>query len=85
MFGKKGKKADKAAPKAARGAPKEPKQPKKPKQPKLSKPSVPPDIYTLFLGLSALFLILATIVLGLNYNWYQTTDPAVLPMSTWAR
>jgi len=39
----------------------------------------------LMLGLSALFLITAMIVLGLNYYWYQTTDPAVLPLSTWAR
>ena len=85
MFGKKGKKADKAAPKAAKSAPKEPKQPKKPKQPKVAKPSVPADIYTLLLGLSALFLIIAIIVLGLNYHWYQTTEPAVLPMSAWAR
>jgi len=78
MFGKKGKKADKA-PKAAKGTPKQP------KQPKPVKPSVPPDIYTVLLGLSAMFLIAATVILSMNYNWYQTVDPAVLPMSTWAR
>jgi len=80
VFGKKGKK-EKTAPKAAaKGvAAKQPKQ----KQPKQSKPSVPADIYTLFLGLSALFLITAAVLLGLNYYWYQTTDPAVLPMNTW--
>lgn len=69
-FGKKEKKA-KAAPAAAvRVA-----------QPK---PVVPPDIYTLLLGLSALFLIAATITLWLNYYWYQATDPAVAPL-TWVR
>jgi len=83
MFGKKGKKADKAAPKAAaRGA--APKT-KTPKQPKPQKPNVPADTYTLLLGLSALFLITAAVVLGLNFYWYQTTNPAVLPMSAWAR
>jgi len=82
MFGKKGKKSDKTAPKdAAKGASKQPKQPK---QPKVSQPGAPPDIYTLLLGLAALFLIISTIVLGLNYHWYQTVDPAVVPM-TWAR
>ena len=81
MFGKKGKKADKSAPKADKGAPKQPKQPKASKP---SKPGAPPDIYTILLGLSALFFIVATIVLGLNYGWYQTTDPPVVPMN-WAR
>ena len=77
MFGKKDKKGGAAPPKAVgKGA-----SPTPPKQPK---PAVPPDIYTLLLGLSALFLIVAVVVLGLNYHWYQTTDPAVLPMS-WAR
>ena len=84
MFGKKEKKAGSASPKAAgKAAP--PKQPSQPKQPKQPKPHVPPDIYTLLLGLSALFLIMAMVVLGLNYYWYQTTDPAVVPLNTWAR
>jgi len=48
------------------------------------KPVVPPDIYTLLLGLSSLFLMAATIVLVLNYYWYQTTDPAVVPL-TWVK
>jgi len=52
--------------------------------PKPSKPNVPPDVYTLLLGLAALFLIAATVVLGLNYHWYQTVDPAVIPLN-WAR
>jgi len=81
VFGKKEKKAGTASPKAA-GKVASPKQPKQPKQPK---PNVPPDIYTLLLGLSALFLIMAVIVLGLNYYWYQTTDPAVVPLNTWVR
>ena len=71
---KKEKKEKAVAPKAAaKVAPQ--------KQPK---PQVPPDVYTLLLGLAALFLIAATVVLGLNYYWYQTTDPAVVPLS-WAR
>ena len=82
MFGKKGKKADKTATKAAPKAEKS--APKQPKVSKPSKPSTPPDIYTILLGLSALFFIVATIVLGLNYGWYQTTDPPVVPMN-WAR
>jgi hypothetical protein len=76
VFGKKGKKSDKAAPKAARATAKQPKQ---------HKPYVPPNIYTLFLGLSALFILTAAVMLGLNYYWYTSTDPAVIPMSTWAR
>lgn len=80
MFGKKGGKGEKATPKAAaKGA--SPKQPKQPKQPK---PLVPPDTYTLFLGLSALFLLAAATVLGVNYFWYQSVEPAVIPM-TWAK
>ena len=79
MFGKKGK--GESAPLKAAGKTAKSKQPKTAKPPK---PVVPPDIYTLLLGLSALFLIMATIVLGLNYYWYQTTDPTVVPM-TWAR
>ena len=75
MFGKK-KKADKGAPKAAKGASKQP------KAPKPVKPSVPPDIYTVFLGLSALFFIVAVLMLGLNYHWYSTNG--VIPL-TWAR
>ena len=91
LFGKKEKKAEKASPKKASGKvapskqPKQPKQPKEPKPPKPPKPSVPPDVYTLLLGLSALFLIVALVVLGLNYHWYQTTDPAVVPLNTWVR
>jgi hypothetical protein len=81
LFGKKDKKAV-AAPKkvAGKGA-----LSKKAKQPKQLKPTVPPDIYTLLLGLSALFLIVALVILGLNYHWYQTTEPPVLPLNTWAR
>jgi hypothetical protein len=71
---KKEKKGEPVAPKAAA----------KVASPKQSKPKVPPDVYTLLLGLAALFLIVTTIVLGLNYHWYQTTDPAVLPLN-WAR
>jgi len=75
--GKKEKKADKASPKAAaKGVPA--------KQPKPPKPTVPPDVYTLLLGLAALFFITAAVVLGLNCYWYQTADPAVVPMN-WAR
>ena len=84
MFGKKEKKGKTATPKAA-AKPAPAKQAKQPKQPKQPKANVPPDVNTLMLGLSALFLITAMIVLGLNYYWYQTTDPAVLPLSTWAR
>ena len=77
MFGKKGKKTETAPPKeSAKVAP--------PKQPKVSKPKVAPDIYTLLLGLSALFLIAAVVVLGLNYHAYMTAEPPVVPM-TWAR
>ena len=72
-------KKEKAPKVPAKGAPPKPKQPKQPKV------SVPADIYTLFLGLAALFLITAVVVLGLNFYWYQTTEPAVLPMNTWAR
>ena len=80
MFGKKDKQAGKVAPKAvAKSAPA-----KQPKQPKSSKPSAPPDIYTMLLGLAALFFITATIVLGMNYYWYQSVDPAVIPLN-WAR
>ena len=80
-FGKKEKKATTASSKAAgKVAP-----PKQSKQPKPPKPSVAPDIYTVMLGLSALFLIMAVVVLGLNFYWYQTTDPAVVPLNTWAR
>ena len=80
MFGKKNKQADKAVPKAgAKDAPS-----KQPKQPKPPKPSVPPDIYTLLLGLVALFFITATIILGINYYWYQSVDPAVIPLN-WAK
>lgn len=43
-----------------------------------------PDVYTLMLGLAALFFLVSTIVLGLNYYWYQTTEPAVIPLS-WIR
>ena len=75
MFGKKEKKAEKAPKAGVKGAPKQPKPPK---------PYVPPDIYTLFLGLSALFLLVAVVTLGLNYYWYQSTEPAVIPMS-WAK
>ena len=75
MFGKKEKKAEKAPKAGARGAS---------KQPKLPKPYVPPDIYTLLLGLSALFLFAAVVTLGLNYYWYQSTSPTVIPMS-WAK
>jgi len=84
LFGKKGKKTGTDSPKAA-GKVAPSKQPKQPKPSKPPKPTVPPDIYTLLLGLSALFLILTVIVLGLNLHWYQTTDPAVLPLSAWAR
>jgi hypothetical protein len=86
IFGKKDKSAGKAAPKAKApvgGAPPKQAKVKQPKQPKASKPNVPMDIYTLLLGLSALFLIVSTVVLGLNFNWYQSTEPAVLPMSSW--
>jgi len=77
MFGKKEKQAGKATPKAAAaGAPS--------KQPKSPKPSAPPDIYTLLLGLAALFFITATIVLGMNYYWYQSVDPVVVPLN-WAK
>ena len=76
LFKKKGGKPSKAvsgkATKAAdKGAPS-----------KQSKPSAPPDIYTLFLGLAALFFIVATLVLGLNYYWYQSAD--VVPLN-WVR
>ena len=76
LFGKKGKKGKKES---------------KPAGESKSKKTVPvrvqvsPDIYTLFLGLSALFLIIASLVLGLNYYWYQMTEPAVLPLDAWLR
>jgi hypothetical protein len=71
---KKEKKAKPAAPKAAA----------KQAAPKPPKADVPSDVYTLFIGLAALCLITAVVVLGLNYYWYQTSDPAVIPMS-WAK
>ena len=80
MFDKKDKKAEKAAPKKTGVKETPPKQ----KQSAQPKPYVPPDVYTLLLGLAALFFIAATVILGLNYYWYQSTDPAVVPMS-WAR
>jgi hypothetical protein len=73
ILGKKEKKSKKDVLKTAKDAP-----------PKKYKPSVPPDIYTLFLGLAALFFIMAVLVLGLNYYWYQSVDPAVVPMN-WAK
>ena len=78
---KKGKKGEAVAPKTAgKVAPsKQPKQPKQPKQ------NVPPDIYTLLLGLAALFLIVTAVVLGWNYYEYQSVEPAVVPLSSWAR
>ena len=80
MFGKKEKQAGKAAPKAdVKGA-----SSKQPKPPKSPKPSAPPDIYTLLLGLATLFFITATIILGINYYWYQSVDPAVIPLN-WAK
>lgn len=72
-FGKKEKKT--AAPKAS-GKVVSSRQPKQPKPPKTV---IPPDIYTLLLGLSTLFLIVAMVVLGLNYNDYRTVDPNVVP------
>ena len=73
-FDKKDKKGGQSAPKAA----------VKSAQPKTPKPYVPPDIYTLFLGLSVLFLIIAATVLGFNYfYWYPSVDSAFFPMS-WA-
>lgn len=80
MFGKKEKQAGKATPKAVAGdAPS-----KQSQQSKSPRPSVPPDIYTLLLGLAALFFIMATIVLGINYYWYQSVDPVVVPLN-WAK
>ena len=81
MFGKKEKKATK---KASQKASAKDTSAKQPKQRKPSKPSVPPDVYTLLLGLAALFFIMATVVLGLNFYWYQAADPAVVPMN-WAK
>ena len=71
---KKEKKADAAAPKAS----------VKPAPVKQPKPNVSPDVYTLLLGLAALFFIVATVVLGLNYYWYQIVEPAVVPLN-WLR
>ena len=76
LFGKKETKAksNKAAPKAAaKDAP-----------PQKYKRTVQPDIYTLLLGLAALFFITSVLVLGLNYYWYQSVDPAVVPLN-WAK
>jgi len=73
LLKKKGGKAESAAPKAAAKP--------APVKPKHAKPNVTPDIYTLLLGLAALCLIVTTVVLGLNYYWYQTIDPAVVPLS----
>jgi len=71
IFGKKEKKSNKAVPKAAvKDAP-----------PKKYKPVVPPDIYTLLLGLAALFFITSAIILGLNLYWYQSVNPAVVPLN----
>ncbi|MDR3234195.1 MAG: hypothetical protein LBT46_11130 [Planctomycetaceae bacterium] len=56
-----------------------------PKPPKPQAPVIPPDSYTLLLGLAVLFFLTATVVLGLNYYWYQgLTAPAVLPLD-WAK
>ena len=71
-FGKKDKKSEKTAPKVA----------VKSAQPK--KPYVPADEYTLFLGLAALFLLIAVGVLGWNFYDCKTSDPPVIPMS-WAK
>jgi len=79
LFGKKGTKVEKVAPKAAvKGT----KQPKQPKQPKVPKPKVPADVYTLLLGLAALFLVAAAAILGWDYYSYQTAG--VIPLN-WAR
>ena len=75
--GKKGKKVEKPAKANDKVA--------KTKAPKQAKAYVPADVYTLFLGLSALFLVTAAVVLGLNWYVYQTMEPPVLPMNTWAR
>ena len=83
LFGKKDKKTGAAASSKAAGKVAPPKQPKQPKQPKPQPAS--PDIYTLLLGLSALFLIAAMVILGLNLHWYQTAEPAVVPLNTWIR
>ena len=79
LFGKKGTKGDTVAPKAAAGGVKQPKQPKQPKKPKTK---VPADVYTLLLGLAALFLIVAAAILGWDYYSYQTSG--VIPLN-WAR
>ena len=71
-FGKKGKSKEKAAPKVPAKSVAQP------------KPVVPPDVYTLMLGVSALFFIAAAIVLVLGYMWYTAEDIKVVPM-TWAR
>ena len=81
MAWKKDKKADKAAPASKAKVAAAPKKEKQSKQPKTPKVNPPMDIYTVLLGLSALFLIAATVVLGLNYYWYQSTTPPVIPIN----
>ena len=71
-FGKKGKNKEKAMSKAPVKSAARP------------KPVVPPDIYTLVLGISALLFVVASIVLVLGYVWYTAEDIKVVPM-TWAR
>ncbi|MDR3182732.1 MAG: hypothetical protein LBT89_07420 [Planctomycetaceae bacterium] len=56
-----------------------------PPAPKPPKPVIPPDAYTLILGLAVLFFVTAAVVFGLNYYWYQAlSTPAVLPLD-WAK
>ena len=82
VFGKKKETKKKAAPKAAaKSAPS--RQTRQPRQPK---PAAPQDIYTLFLGLSALLLISSAVALGIYFHWYQTLDaPNVVIPLNWAR
>jgi hypothetical protein len=59
--------------------------PAEPVAPKPPQPVIPPDTYTLVLGLSMLFFLVAVVVLGLNYYWYNNwTTPPVLPLD-WAK
>lgn len=62
----------------------EPVQPKapEPEVPQVPAKEYPPDFYTLILGLSTLFFLIAVVVLGLNYHWYQVNQ--VLPLD-WAK
>jgi hypothetical protein len=69
LFGKGTKKGKQQSPAAAQAAP------------KMVRPKPNADVYTLLLGLSVLALLVAVVVLGINYQWYSSQTPPILPLS----